>query len=34
MHGARKNEYRIWQRNLKERVNLEDLVVDGVMRLK
>jgi hypothetical protein len=33
-HGERKNAYRIWWGNLKESVNLEDLVVDGVIRLK
>jgi len=30
-YGERKNAYRIWWgRNLKERVNLEDLVVDAL----
>jgi len=30
MYGERKNAYRIWLENLKQRVNLEDLVVDGL----
>ena len=29
-YGERKNAYRIWWVNLKERVDLEDLVVDGL----
>jgi len=29
-YGERKNAYRIWWGDMKERVNFEDLVVDGL----